>query len=266
MADPWVRKVVIGSCELYLGDCLEVMPSLGSVDHFMMDPPYEEITHTAKSKGGARRDMRADGRKELQELDFAPIDEIRGRVVELGTQCDGWFIAFCTPEGVRPWADEINASPMKYKRACTWIKPDSPPQFNGQGPASGFENFVCAWAGKGHSRWNAGGKRGVYTEMVSPKDRTGGHPTEKPWRLMRELLFDFTRPGDLVADPFAGSGTTLVAAALTGRRAIGIEQNPEYFSLACRRVRKAVLSVQQLGADLLPCVQGDMFQEVEAYG
>lgn len=260
MADPWQRKVVIGGCTLYLGDCLEIMPQLGRVDHFVKDPPYEAIMHEAKG-AKARQDLRTDGGSASQELDFAPIDEIRSQVVDLGTQCDGWFIAFCTPEGVGRWADVINASPMKYKRACAWVKPDAMPQMNGQGPGPGFENFVCAWAGRGHSRWNAGGKRGVYVEPCNPRDRTGGHPTEKPWRLMRDILFDFTNPGDLVADPFMGSGTTLVAAALTGRRAIGIEQNPEYFELACRRVQKAVLSAQQLGL-AVPCVQPDMFQEV----
>jgi DNA modification methylase len=125
---------------------------------------------------------------------------------------------------------------MKYKRACVWVKPDSTPQFNGQGPASGAEMFVCAWAGNGHANWNAGGKRGVYTHCVNNPERTGLHPTEKPRRLMSEIIADFTNPGELICDPFMGSGTTGVAAVMAGRRFVGVELNETYFDLACKRL------------------------------
>ena len=153
--------------------------------------------------------------------------------------CDGWFIAFCTVEGVFRWAEAINASRLKYKRACIWIKPDSTPQLNGQGPAQGAECFVTAWGGKGHAKWNAGGKRGVYRHIVNAPDREGSHPTEKPWRLFSELLTDFTNVGQSVLDPFMGSGTTLVACQRLGRNGTGIEIDPEYFNVACRRVDEA---------------------------
>lgn len=153
--------------------------------------------------------------------------------------CQGWFGAFCTVEGVARWADVINESDMKYKRACIWVKPDSTPQLNGQGPAQGAECFVTAWCGAGHAKWNAGGKRGVYTHNVTPPDRHGGHPTEKPWRLFAELLTDFTKPDETILDPFMGSGTTLVACAKMGRKGIGIELDESYFEIACRRVEEA---------------------------
>ena len=238
------RVETIGNATLYLGDCLGIMPALGAVDHIICDPPYEAITHKAlDGKNIARRN---DGRPASPAVDFGPIDEIREQVVAMGEQCEGWFIAFCTPEGVWPWAQAINASPMKYKRACVWIKPDSTPQLNGQGPAQGAENFVCAWAGTGHAKWNAGGKRGVYTHLVNNAERTGLHPTEKPRRLMSEIVADFTNPKQLILDPFMGSGTTGVAAVMAGRRFIGIEQNQSYFQLACDRLDR----VQR---------QGDMF-------
>lgn len=113
------------------------------------------------------------------------------------------------------------------------------PKFNGQGPALGHENIVTAWCGKGHARWNAGGKRGVYTHIVNPSDRDGKHPTEKPWRLMAELLRDFTSPGQTILDPFLGSGTTLVACQKMGRHGTGIELDPDYFEIACKRVDEA---------------------------
>ena len=229
--------VTIGLATLFHGDCLEVMPTLGAVDHVICDPPYEAVTHAAlDGKNTARRN---DGRPASPAVDFDPVDAIRAQVVAFGEQCEGWFIAFCTPEGVARWADEINASPLKYKRACVWVKPDSMPQLNGQSPGAGAENFVVAWAGTGHSRWNAGGKRGVYTHLVNNPDRTGLHPTEKPVSLMAELLTDFTNVGQTICDPFMGSGTTGVAAVRMGRDFIGIERDQRYFDLACQRIAAA---------------------------
>ena len=228
----------IGDATLYLGDCLEIIPLLPPVDAAVTDPPYEKITHDAKS--GAARRIRTDGRDEIRQLDFDSIDEIRDEFAKrIGIQCSGWLIVFCSPEGVRPWADVINRLSYKYKRACVWVKPDSTPQLNGQGPAQGAENFITAWCGNGYSKWNGGGKRGVYTHLTNPPDRHHGHPTEKPWRLMVEILEDFTNPGGVVVDPFMGSGTTGVACAKTGRKFIGIEINKTYFDIACERIEDA---------------------------
>jgi site-specific DNA-methyltransferase (adenine-specific) len=231
-----VTPVIIGDATLYMGDCLEIAPTLGRVDHMIFDGPYEARIHDAKA---SESKLRNDGGSEMRTINFTCIDPIRDDVVALGAQCDGWFISFCSPEGIGKWADSINASPMKYKRACHWIKPDSTPQLNGQCPAQGAEHFVCAWAGKGHSRWNGGGKRGVYTQLVNNQERSGLHPTEKPRRLMSEIICDFTNPGELILDCFMGSGTTGVAALREGRRFIGIEKDPEYFELAVKRITEA---------------------------
>ncbi|WP_066770036.1 DNA-methyltransferase [Sphingobium sp. CCH11-B1] len=231
------RKEIIGKATLYLGDCLEVMRTLAPVDQIIADPPYEAALHNARAH---QSKLRKDGGPELQEINFEAIDEIRDEYVAAASAlCNGWFIAFCTLEGVRPWAEAINASPMKYKRSCVWVKPDSTPQLNGQGPAQGAEAVAVAWNGQGHAKWNAGGKRGVYTHLVNNAERTGKHPTEKPRRLMSEIIADFTMPGQSILDPFMGSGTTGVAAVIAGRAFIGVERNPEYFDLACQRLRDA---------------------------
>lgn len=244
-----IEPVKIGRATLYLGDCIEVLPTLAQVDHIICDPPYEARMHAAKAH---EADLRKDGGPSLLAIDFDCIDPIRADVVRLSAErCEGWFIAFCTPEGVGRWADEINASPMKYKRACAWVKPDSTPQFNGQCPAMGVEMFVAAWAGAGHSRWNAGGKRGVYRHLVNNPEREGTHPTEKPRRLMAEIIADFTNPDQTICDPFMGSGTTGVAAVQMGRDFIGIEREPRYFDIACKRIEDAQR-------------QGDLFMESAA--
>lgn len=233
-----VRAEIIGDAQLILGDCLAIMPTLGPVDHIICDPPYEASLHN--SKNSLRGCIRTDSGPDLSGLDFDPIDAIRSDVVKFASEvCQGWFIAFCTVEGTWEWAQSVNASPMKYKRACAWIKPDSTPQLNGQGPAQGYECFVVAWAGTGHAKWNAGGKRGVYTHCVNNQERHGTHPTEKPRRLMAEIIKDFTNPGQLIVDPFMGSGTTLVAATMLGRPSIGIEKDERYFDIACERVFQA---------------------------
>ncbi len=246
--DP-ARKEVIGRATLYLGNCLTVMPTLGPVSHIICDPPYEAILHASKQQRSAQRH---DGGPNLLGLDFDCIDPIRDDFVALAAaQCEQWFIAFCTAEGVARWADPINASTMKYRRACVWVKPDACPQLNGHGPAMGAELFVAAWAGQGRSTWNAGGKRGVYTHCVNGRERDGRHPTEKPRRLMAEILGDFTNPDETILDPFMGSGTTGVAAVQMGRNFIGIERDERYFDIAVERLTNAQR-------------QGDMFIEAAA--
>lgn len=222
---------------LYLANCLTAVNAIGSFDHVISDPPYEESLHKSKNN---KSPTRIDSGPELHGLNFSSIDEIRDEFTEkFSNKCSGWFIVFCTVEGVAKWADCINEKNIKYKRACIWVKPDSTPQLNGQGPAQGAECFVTAWCGKGHAKWNAGGKRGVYTHLTNQKDRTGLHPTEKPVSLMKEIIMDFTNPSEIILDPFMGSGTTGVACAKMGRKFIGIELNEDYFNLACERIEQA---------------------------
>jgi site-specific DNA-methyltransferase (adenine-specific) len=224
--------------KLYQGDCREILPTL-ECDHIVTDPPYESYIHDAKSS--KKRNIRIDGGPELRELGFASIEDIRQEMADVfAAICHGWSLIFCTPEGIGRWADAINSTNAKYKRACVWVKPDAAPQMNGQGPAMGAENFVASWCGGGYSRWNAGGKRGVYTCNTNGPWRSGEHPTEKPLPLMMSLLRDFTQFGDLILDPFMGSGTTGVAAIKLGRKFTGIELEPRYFDIACRRISDAL--------------------------
>jgi site-specific DNA-methyltransferase (adenine-specific) len=103
----------------------------------------------------------------------------------------------------------------------------------------GFEAIVVAHP-PGKKRWNAGGKRGVYTQRIAG-NQPGSidprvHTTQKPTELMLELVEDFTDPDDLILDPFAGSGTTGVAALRLGRRCILIEKDPKYAQIARDRM------------------------------
>lgn len=243
MSEPFQWVDLDGRGALILGDMLDLVPQaverFGRPAHVLTDPPYEAIMHASKSK--RRPGLRRDGGGDLRSLDFEAIDDIRDRSARLMIEnCDGWLGLFSTPEGVAPWRDAIEAAGAKYKLAGVWVKPDAAPKFNGQGPAAGAEMIVFAWCGGGFSRWNAGGARGVWTFPTNPPDRDGAHPTEKPVRLMMKLILDFTAPGDLILDPFAGSGSTGVAALKTGRRFVGIERDEKYFGAAIRRLSAAV--------------------------
>jgi site-specific DNA-methyltransferase (adenine-specific) len=232
------RTEIIGDATLYLGDTFDVMPTLSGIDHVIGDPPYEKEAH----KQG-RRTQASVKRGENADLDFDAITEDqRLRTAAEGVRLSrGWLLLFCQAEAAGVWRDAIEAGGGKYKRTMVWIKPDSTPQLNGQMPAPGYESMPLAWCGAGHSNWNGGGKRGVYTRMTNAPDRHGVHKTEKPVLLMTDLIADFTQYGQTVLDPFMGSGTTGVACARLGRKFVGVELNETYFDIACRRIEQAYM-------------------------
>lgn len=232
-----------GQVTLYRGDCVKIIPHLGAVGAVITDPPYEAHMHNAKAAArgkkvyGAKRRIRTDGHANPKPVNFKSIDGLREIITPLMVRAStGWLVAFCTPEGIAPWRDAIEAAKGRYKRACFWVKPDAAPQFNGQGPAFAVEAMVTAWCGRGTSRWNGGGRRNYFIHATNQPDRQGDHPTEKPIALMIELIELFTKPGDVILDPFMGSATTVLAALATGRRIIGIESDPKVFRLARARI------------------------------
>lgn len=227
----------IGDCTLYLGDCLEVMPTLELVDHIIADPPYEQRMQHLHAKFKLRR---TDGGPQRKVLDFGSVQDIRDPFLDFVPVLNGgWLLTFCNVEGVGEWQKAILARKMKFKTTCIWNKPDSTPKLNGQGPALSYECITTTWCGTGHARWNGGGKRGVFTHCTNNRERHGEHPTEKPVSLMKELVSLFTNKGQTILDPFMGSGTTGVACVKLGRKFIGIELEEKYFGIACERIRKA---------------------------
>lgn len=231
-------EVLADGIELWLGDCLEVLPRLGGVDHIIGDPPYEDEMHRAFGRKVKRRagTTAARNANTFRDPGFDGVNSSRADIASACvTASGGWVILFTLAEGVRAWRDDLQTAGARWHTTCFWIKPDSAPQFNGQGPARGAECFVTCWAGTGYKRWNGGGKRGVYTHCVNVK-RQGEHPTEKPVPLMLDLVRDFTSPGETISDPFMGSGTTGIACVRLGRKFIGIERDPKWFDLACRRI------------------------------
>lgn len=243
------KEVLADGVELYLGDCLEVLPTLGRFDHCITDPPFEAEAHTQQRRSLGRGSV--DGRRDIKNsaLPFEAITpQQRLEVCRLiASRSDGWFLAFCQAEAIAAWREAMEAGGARWRRAMVWVKPDGMPQFTGDRPGMGYESIAASWCGTGKSAWAGGGRHGVFTinKHDSGQGHGGGsneHPTTKPVRIMAELVDLFTAHGDLVLDPYLGSGTTGVACVKAGRRFVGVEQNPVYFDLACRRIVAALAS------------------------
>lgn len=235
------EKVIIGDAELWLGDCREILSGMTTkVDAVITDPPYEKEAHAkgrrllGKQVGGART-------VEYGALDFGQIDEETRQAIswEMVRLCSGWLLTFCQAEAVSRWKECHEAAGAKYKRSCVWIKPDGAPQFTGDRPGMGYESIVASWCGTGRSKWNGGGRHGVFVHPQRDNNQPKEHMTQKPIGLMRELVALFTNADDTILDPFMGSGTTGVVAVTSGRKFIGAEIDPRHFETACRRIEAA---------------------------
>lgn len=231
--------------ELHLGDCLDPVTGLGSladqsVDHVICDPPYSKHTHEAQRRGGGDyTDARASFRRN-RSLGFAHLSaEVRaGAAVQFARIASRWVLVFTDHDGGQGWADDLKAAGLEVVRFGIWRKTGATPQFTGDRPAQGHEVIVIAHQ-PGRKRWNGGGRHGVWEcPIVLDRGHNGArnHTTEKPLRLMEMLVADFTDPGDLILDPFAGSGSTGVAALGLGRRFCGWEMSPVHHATALRRL------------------------------
>lgn len=228
------------------GDNREVLPALPdlSIAHVITDPPYSEKVHKATRRGAM---VAEPGKGEAAffrntDLGFEHLKaELRLSIAQqVARLVSRWSLIFTDVEGAGPWSDDLVASGSNYVRTGAWVKLGATPQFTGDRPATGFEAVVIAHAkGRGRYRWNGGGKHAVWTHAIA-LDRGGHgdriHTTQKPLPLMLELVELFTDPGDIVLDPFAGSGTTGVACLRLGRRFIGIERDEKYAAIATERL------------------------------
>jgi site-specific DNA-methyltransferase (adenine-specific) len=239
--------------ELRCSDCLDPengLASLDAVDHVIADPPYSEHVHiSARSSGrdsmiataAVDRDggRGASATRRQTDLGFTHLTEWLRRDISqlIAERVVRWSLVFCDAEGASAWQYELERFGLKHYCVGMWRRLNGAPRFTGLGPAQAFEAIEIACKKSG---WNGGGKQAAWDHPVVIN--RGGqsprlHPTQKPLALMESLIRDFTDPADLVCDPFAGSGTTGVAAIRLGRRFIGWEKDPEFFAVAVKRLR-----------------------------
>lgn len=231
-----MRVETIGRATLYLGSCEDVLPTIGKVAHIITDPPYSERTHAghdASARGhlGAGKDN-AD-RANLGYGALSP--EAVGTVADaFCAACDGWVI-WMTDWTLAPHIGAALERNGRYIFApVPYHHPGRSVRLSGDGPSSWTDWIMVSRTAAQH-RW--GTLRGGYVAGPGWDDkvRMGGKPT----RLMRLVVTDYSRPGELVCDPFMGAGTTGVACMMENRDFIGIEIDEPTFDIACRRIEEA---------------------------
>ena len=232
---PWKRKVVIGDCVLYEGDCLEIMPQIGKVDAVVTDPPYGIFK---KSSG----DGKMFGKDTIYSHDTKAAgwdQKPNAGVFDMITTMPRWVIW-----GGNYLCDMIGPSAGTF----IWYKRTG---------GNSYADAEIAWT-------NATGTSRLFDHQWCGafKDSERGlravHPTQKPVALMRWCL-GFLPDAKTILDPFMGSGTTGVACVKTGRSFIGIELDPDYFDIACRRIQEAYAQPDMFIEPKAPAPKQDAF-------
>lgn len=196
-----MRVERIGDATLYLGDCLKLMPSLCSVDAIVTDPPY--------GVGFAEWDQSIP--------DWLPAARaLASRVVFTTAPTTLW----------------------DYPRP-DWLAACARPGATARTAQGGFNHWipVLVYGAKFSKDMR------YLPPVANPQRReypSGyAHPSPKPVELMRWLVAEASQSGEMVLDPFMGSGTTGAAAIALDRKFIGIEIEPKYFDIACERIHAA---------------------------
>jgi site-specific DNA-methyltransferase (adenine-specific) len=230
--------------DLRRGDCFapDGLPSLPdrSVDAILTDPPFDQRTHRAAVELGPR----IEGKRSVAgELPFPPLDAamLATLAQHFARVARRWIVVFSGERQIEAWAAAIEAAGARVVRVGLALRTNPRPQMSGDRPAPPADFLVIAYASPGRMSWNGGGKAGAWRSPPARFDTDGEtvHPTQKPIALMRELVEDFTDPGELVCDPSAGSGSTAIACKELGRRFIGWEVSDAYHAVACARVLRA---------------------------
>lgn len=224
------RIEVIGDATLYLGDAREVLPTLPPCKLLVVDPPY---LLTSGGKSGLMRGI------------FDPATYANdGKIVAMCEFSDWMPLAFDA------LADDADAYVMandknqfaiqaalleagfKFHNLLVWNKVNA---VANRWYMKNCEFTVYSWKGKAATINDPSSKQLI----TCPQIDEGDHPTEKPVPLMEHYISNSSKPGDLVLDPFMGSGTTGVSAVRLGRAFAGIEIDEKHFATACRRIEAA---------------------------
>jgi site-specific DNA-methyltransferase (adenine-specific) len=221
---------IIGNCHLFLGDCREIMPSLPKVDLVLTDPPYSDKTHNnAKSNAGGGSGIKAI---DFKAIDFKAIEELLDACAVI---CDGWVVANMDWRHIA----KLEFEPHHYFeliRFGVWVKTNPMPQISADRPANGWDGIAYLYPKGKKKVWNGGGAHGNW---IGPVITNGDHPTGKPIGLLETWVSRFSNGDAAIADPFMGSGTTGVACANMGKTFYGIEREPKYFDISCKRIEQA---------------------------
>lgn len=187
-----------------------------TADAIITDPPYSSRTH--------------DGSEERTEIPYQSIDE--RDVAEIGAQlvahCHGWIVVFTDHVLIDAWSRALAAGRRYVFAPVVALTIGRSVRILGDGPASWADYLICSRPRiLPMSTWGA--LPGGYVGTRGPRQPQSGRQRQagdKSETLMASVVRDYSRPGDLVLDPFAGSGTTGAACSNLGRRFLGIEIDP----------------------------------------
>lgn len=236
----------IGDATLYLGDCLDILPKHGRVDAVITDPPYGASTQP-NNAGRSNRPYQKFGdvvrRAVTIEHEFEPIvgDDRPfdpSTILQLAKNQVLWganFYANCLPSSACWFAWD-----KKCGKAADSDIGDCELAWTRGLPFKTVRAFRHMWAG---------------FQRDSEVGDSRLHPTQKPVALMKWCL-EFFPDCQTILDPFMGSGTTGVACAKLGRKFIGIEIEPRYFDIACRRIEEAYKQPDMFIEKSKPAKQG----------
>lgn len=203
------EPVIIGDATLYLGDAREIVPTLGSIDVVLTDPPYGMAF---------RSNYRAE-----RHAAIANDDDVEHLLFSCSIPASHSKYIFCRWDNV--------ADVPKPRSLITWVKNN---WSMGDLRHEHARQTEVALFYPGPTHFFPTGRP---TDVITaPRTGNEHHPTEKPVQLMSAIA---RWTDGIVVDPFMGSGTTGVACAKMGRKFIGIEIEPKYFDIACRRIEAA---------------------------
>lgn len=235
----------------------------GSIDHCITDPPYNISGYDGKREIGWLKSNRTwvEGKK------FNKIDENWDRFTDLDyhsftgawlselkrvVKPNGNILIFGSYHNIYTVGVALAELDLKINNSIIWYKRNAFPNITGRMLCESTEQIIWAVNGskKRATKWifnyedlkkltdNGKQMRNMWDIPMTPpsEKRHGKHPSQKPMALSERLIIGFTSPGDLVFDPFLGSGSFLLAAKSLGRDYLGIEKSEEFIDLARRRI------------------------------
>ena len=251
-------KEIIGDATLYLGDCLEILPTLSNIDAVITDPPYCSGGFTASGKKQASgMGLRSET---IREVGWFINDRMTSEgIAWLMRQVSLWSYRILRDGGsmlaFTDWRQLSNLSPAiesagyRFQNLVVWMKPNA-----GLGCGFRAQHELAMHFTKGTGiYYNASCGNVIACGRINTSERE--HQTEKPVDLMEKLSVVVSDKEQTILDPFMGSGTTGVACVNLGRKFMGIEIDPKYFDIACRRISDAYKQPRLFEPAPIPPVQ-----------
>jgi site-specific DNA-methyltransferase (adenine-specific)/modification methylase len=241
------REEIIGDATLYLGDCRDILPTLGKVDAVVTDPPYGIDIAAGGTIGATGRGLNSKA-STRRAKDYGAADWDAA-----GMSAEQWALISAAAPLWIVWGGNHLADVMgRSAGVLVWDKKCQ------NGWDDTFSELEIAWT---NALTRAKGFRHLWAGAIRASEHTANvreHPTQKPIALM-EWCLGFMPGARTILDPFAGSGTTGVACVHSGRAFIGCEISPAYFDIACRRIEEAYRQPRLFDEPPPKPIQGSMF-------